>query len=82
MQAARIRARIVPMTTVALTDHFDGEKVQLDEPCRLDPDARLVVVELPLDDERHDDWSQFSANALANAYGDAEREHTAADLCP
>ena len=32
------------MTTVALTAHFDGEKVQFDEPCRLDTNARLMVV--------------------------------------
>jgi hypothetical protein len=32
------------MTTVALTSHFDGEKVQFDELCRLDPNARLMVV--------------------------------------
>jgi hypothetical protein len=69
------------MSTVALTAHFDGEKVQFDEPCRLDPNARLMVVVLPQDDERHA-WSQFSAKQLVNAYGDAEPEYTASDLRP
>jgi hypothetical protein len=44
------------MASVALTAHFDGGKVQFDEPCRLDANARLMVVGLPPDDERHA-WS-------------------------
>lgn len=67
------------MTTVALTAHFDGEKVQFDEPCQLEANARLVVVVLPPDDEHHA-WSRFSAGQLAKAYGDAEPEYTVADL--
>ena len=67
--------------TVALTAHFDGEKVQLDEPCQLEANARLVVVVLPPDDERQA-WSRFSAGQLAKAYGDNEPEYTAADLRP
>ena len=69
------------MKAVALTAHFDGEKVQFDEPCQLQANARLVVVVLPLDDERIA-WSQFSAAQLARAYGDDEPEYTAADLRP
>ena len=69
------------MTTAALTAHFDGEKVQFDEPCRLAHNARLMVVVLPPDNARHD-WSRFSAGQLAKAYGDAEPEYTAADLRP
>jgi len=71
----------VVMTTVALTAHFDGEKVQFDEPCQLDTNARLMVVVLPPDDERQA-WSRFSAAQLAKAYGDTEPEYTAADLRP
>jgi hypothetical protein len=69
------------MKTVALTAHFDGENVQLDEPCQLEPNARLMVVVLPRDDERQA-WSRFSAAQLAKAYGDHEPEYTAADLRP
>ena len=69
------------MTTVALTAHFDGEKVQFDEPYQLDANTRLVVVVLPSDDERHA-WSRFSAGQLAKAYGDTEPEYTTADLHP
>jgi hypothetical protein len=67
------------MKPLALTAHFDGEKVQFDEPCKLDVNARLLVVVLPTDDERHA-WSQFSAGQLAKAYGDNEPEYTSADL--
>ena len=67
------------MTTVALTAHFDGEKVQLDEPCQLDTNARLLVVVLPPDHERHA-WAQLSARQLAKAYGADEPEYTADDL--
>ena len=69
------------MKAVALTAHFDGEKVQLDEPCQLDPNARLVVVVLPPDDERQA-WSRFSAGQLAKAYDDNEPEYTTSDLRP
>ena len=69
------------MTTVALSAHFDGEKIQLDEPYRLPQHARLVVVVLPADDERQD-WSRLAAQSLARAYGDTEPEYTAADLHP
>ena len=69
------------MKTVALTAHFDGEKVQFDEPCQLEPNARLLVVVIPRDAE-HQVWSQFSASQLAKAYGDNEPEYTTADLRP
>jgi len=64
---------------VALTAHFDGEKVQFDEPCQIDTNARLVVVVLPPDDERST-WAKISAAGLAKAYGDAEPEYASADL--
>jgi hypothetical protein len=69
------------MKAVALTAHFDGERVQLDEPFELAPHARLVVVVLPPDDER-DAWWRFSSGQLAKAYGDNEPEYTTADLRP
>lgn len=69
------------MTTVALSAHFDGEKVQFDEPCHIDTNARLVVVVLPPEDERQS-WVKFSAGQLAAAYGDNEPEYTVNDLRP
>ena len=69
------------MKAIALTAHFDGERVQLDEPFQLDPNARLLVVVLPPDDER-ETWSRLSASQLSRAYGNDEPEYTAADLRP
>lgn len=67
------------MKAVAVTAHFDGEKVQFDEPCQLETNARLLVVVLPPEAER-EMWSRFSASQLARAYGENEPEYTAADL--
>jgi hypothetical protein len=67
------------MKPVALMAHFDGEKVQFDEPCQLATNTRLVVVVLPQDVERPL-WSSFSASHLTRAYGDNEPEYTAADV--
>jgi hypothetical protein len=69
------------MQTVALTAHFDGEKVQFDEPCQIETNARLMVIVLPLDDERAA-WSRLSAHHLAKAYGNDEPEYSNDDLQP
>ncbi|MBM3861131.1 MAG: hypothetical protein FJ395_16000 [Verrucomicrobia bacterium] len=69
------------MSTLALSAHYDGEKIQLDEPCRLPSNTRLMVVVLPDDGERQD-WSRLAAQQLARAYGDTEPEYTVADLRP
>lgn len=71
--------RYCGMKPVALSAHFDGEKIQLDEPYKLPDKARLVVVVLPVDDERQE-WSRWAAQHLARAYGEAEPEYTTADL--
>jgi len=69
------------MKAVALAPHFDGKKVQLDEPFQLEPNARLVIVVLPSDDQ-HQSWSRFSVAQLWRAYGENEPEYTADDLRP
>ena len=67
------------MKTVALSAHFDGKKIELDEPYPLPENAQLVVIVLPPDDERLD-WSRLSVQHLARAYSDHEPEYTEADL--
>lgn len=67
------------MKTVALSAHYDGKKIELDEPFPLAENAQLVVIVLPQEDER-DDWLRLSAQQLARAYGDNEPEYTEADL--
>ncbi len=69
------------MTTVALSAHFDGEKIQLDEPYKLPENSRLVVVVLPEDGEQQE-WLHLSTQHLARAYSNAEPEYTAADIQP
>ncbi len=69
------------MTTVALSAHFDGQKIQLDEPYRLPPNARLLVVVLPDNGER-EEWARLATQQLARAYGESEPEYTVADLRP
>ncbi len=67
------------MKTVALSAHYDGKKIELDEPYPLPDNAQLVVIVLPQDDERHD-WLRLSAQELARAYCDNEPEYTEADV--
>ena len=67
------------MKTIALGAHYDGKKIELDEPYPLPENARLVVIVLPQDDERHD-WLRLSVQQLARAYNDNEPEYTEADL--
>lgn len=69
------------MTTVALSAHFDGKKIELDEPYPLPHNARLVVIVLPADDERQE-WSRLAGQQLARAYGESEPEYTTTDLRP
>jgi hypothetical protein len=67
------------MKTIALGAHYDGSKIELDEPYPLPENARLVVIVLPQDDERQD-WLRLSVQQLARAYNDNEPEYTEADL--
>jgi len=67
------------MKTVALSAHYDGETIRLDEPYPLPENAQLVVVVLSQDREQ-EDWSRLSIQQLARAYGDSEPDYTEADL--
>lgn len=67
------------MQTVTLSAHFDGERIQLDEPFELPADARLLVTILPevsVDLERAE-WYAFSKQGLARAYSDDEPDYPA-----
>lgn len=35
------------MKTVSVTAHFDGERIQLDEPLELERDTKLIVIVVP-----------------------------------
>ena len=65
------------MKAVTLKAHFDGQKICLDEPFELRPDAKLLVVvnEDPSEEER-DEWYALSHQSLARAYGDDEPDYS------
>jgi hypothetical protein len=64
------------MAVRTLRAHFDGERVQMDELCEIEPDAKLLVTILPKDDdEERGDWLLLSAAGLARAYSEDEVEY-------
>jgi hypothetical protein len=69
------------MPSVSLKAHYDGERIQLDEPFDLPPDVPLLVTVLPpgADAERAA-WLAASRQALARAFGDEEPEYTLDDV--
>jgi hypothetical protein len=64
------------MDSVSIPAHFDGQQILLDEPCELEPNARLIVTVLPNDDSERESWLRLSADAMRNAYGDNEEEYS------
>ena len=69
------------MPTVSLRAHYDGERIQLDEPFDLPSDVPLLVTVLvPKPDAEREAWIATSRQALARAYGDAEPEYALADI--
>lgn len=73
--------------TISLNAHFDGQRIVLDEPYALAPEARLLVTVLPGDDaeplhaERRA-WSTLSKRGMSRVFGDDEPEYSTADAKP
>jgi len=67
------------MRTVFLRAYFDGEYVVLDNPYRLEPNARLLVTVLT-DHEEREDWTYLSAQRLAAAFTEDEPEYPLTSL--
>ena len=69
------------MPSVTLKAHYDGERIQLDEPFDLPRNALLLVTVLsPGGDADRVAWLAASSAALARAFGDNEPEYTQADI--
>lgn len=70
------------MPSVTLKAHFDGERIQLDEPFDLPLNAALLVTVLPLPGGDGDRvaWLAASGAGLARAFADSEPEYTLADI--
>lgn len=64
------------MRAIALRAHFDGEHIQLDEPCELAPDTPLMIIVRPerREDER-DEWGAAAGLLLEGTYGEDEPEY-------
>ena len=71
------------MPTITLKAHYDGERIVLDEPFELLPNAPLMVTLLaPEPTDTRADWLHAAAHGLSRAYADDEPEYTTADLRP
>ena len=70
------------MPAVTLKAHFDGQRIQLDEPFEIPPNSPLMVTVLARadTDQTAAGWPVIGREALARAFGDDEPEYTAADL--
>jgi hypothetical protein len=64
------------MDAVSIPAHFDGQQILLDEPCELEPNARLIVTVLPNHDSEREAWLRLSADRLSRAYGNNEEEYS------
>ena len=66
---------------MSLTAHYDGERIQLDEPFDLPPDVPLLVtVIMPEEDNDRLAWIATSRLALVCAFGHDEPEYTLDDI--
>ena len=68
------------MQTITLSARFDGERIVLDEPYRLEPGTQLMVTILPKADEEQEEWHRYSTQHLNRAYSDQEPDYTTAAL--
>ena len=72
------------MPAISLKAHFDGQKIQLDEPFEIPPDAQLLVTVLKpsLAEEERQTWLALSARSLAAAYADNEPDYSDVEIQP
>lgn len=66
------------MDTITIRAHFDGERILLDEPFELEPNAPLIVTVLPKNqlDAEHEGWLRLSKKGLEAACGEDEVEYS------
>jgi hypothetical protein len=56
--------------------HFDGERILLDEPVELEPNAKLIIKVLPKSDAEREAWLQLSKSKLEDAFANGEDEYS------
>lgn len=64
------------MDRISIPAHFDGQQILLDEPCELEPNAKLIVTVLPNHDSEHESWLRLSTGGLQQAYSNGEEEYS------
>jgi hypothetical protein len=70
------------MSAITLKAHYDGKRICLDEPYKLQRDSKLIVTVVSgdsLEDERQA-WLAVSQAGLARAYGEDEPDYFHAAL--
>jgi hypothetical protein len=60
------------MPSITLNAHFNGQQIMLDEPFEIPSNAKLLVTVLENTDFEQNNWTAFSASALALAYSDVD----------
>ena len=71
------------MSALMVKAHFDGEQIQLNEPCVLEKGAQLIVtVVAPELIAEREAWFNFASQSFARCYGPDEPEYTDADILP
>ncbi len=72
------------MPAISLKAHFDGQRIQLDEPFELPRNASLLVTILPTVNAEHDRqaWHALSAVGLAAAFGENEPDYSDVEIEP
>lgn len=68
------------MPSITLNAHFNGQQIMLDEPFEIPSNAKLLVTVLENTDFEQNNWTAFSAGALALAYLDDEPEYSLSAL--
>jgi len=64
------------MQIVTLQAHFDGRQILLDEPYELEPNTKLVVSVIEMQNDEREDWKRLSLANLERAFGNDEPEYS------
>lgn len=66
------------MNPVIIRAHFDGERIHLDEPCKLEPDSTILVTIISKESRNEDreEWLRRSEIGLSHAYGSEEPDYS------
>ncbi len=65
------------MEAKTLNAHFDGSKIQLDEPFEFEANTKLLITVLPKSqDEEREEWARLAMETFARAYGPDEPDYS------